>query len=1011
MNFVDFRGSELWDLDLYLLVMLLILLRNTDYTMLRLPFINFAKISATLMSIAGLLLCATANGQYFQQDVVYDIEAALDSSHVITAQTDITYTNNSAIALDTIYLHLWANAFSDRLSAYSEQAIRLGDLDFYFAPEEHLGGYRDLRITIDGSTMDVYSWQGHKDVVYFTLPKSLETGKSKTIKTSYELRLPKNFSRMGWKKHEDYLMYWYPCVAVYDQDGWHPMPYLNMGESYTEISDYNISLTTDAKSIIASSAGYDQIGNNYTFAAKDLIDFAIVTSKKKKVYSSKIKSVNGKMIDIRVMTADSARHSALMVYLSDALPYFEDLIGPYPHASLSILDKGAASTSGMEYPGLITVSGHDDKNSNLQYYLVHELLHQYFYSALAFDQRDYAWLDEGLTTHYQQRYYQEVLDRDHYSQAVKRMMHDDQQPVLQSLARGQACRHYHAPLSTPAHKIDPVNFGLNAYEVPARMYAYLADYIGISTWDEAIRTYYSTWSGKHPTASDLQKTLESTSGKTLNWFFAELITADWSYDYAISEISQAGLEIKHNSGSHPPYKITLSSSANEDIKEMWYDGHHGAVIHDLPAGDWDRAILDKEQLSMDLDQNNNSQGIRRPIKFVPLAKLDDGRYREIYGAPILTYNTSDGAQVGLALYNSTFPTKKLKWAIAPSYGFQSGKAVGEGWISYDHYLSQPKLRKLQYKLNAKTYSFRNSETLDLALRYTRISPHVSLHMHHDPIDHKYSKIYFKPILLNEEFFVFQEENVSIDNRASTILRLGYEYYDFWKLGPMEANIQLEYQPYNNVIGEAHQYTKLTASLSKSYKFAANRAFDIRVWGAYFLTNSQRESTNYDGAITRGSSALIYQGFNDYAYDDYFFNRQNQDVNLSNQISYAGGGFKTPLGSQYGIGQTNDLALALNLKSDLPISMPKFLPLKLFLDVGYYRTKDTSEQALEGRKLISGGALLEYGEGLFSIYLPLFNSQEISQIYEAEGKGLLGKISFKIDLVRFNPWDIAEDYSF
>lgn len=82
-----------------------------------------------------------------------------------------------------------------------------------------------------------------------------------------------------------------------------------------------------------------------------------------------------------------------------------------------------------------------------------------------------------------------------------------------------------------------------------------------------------------------------------------------------------------------------------------------------------------------------------------------------------------------------------------------------------------------------------------------------------------------------------------------------------------------------------------------------------------------------------------------------------------------------------------------------------------MDIGYYTSKETAEAKLEGKSFYSGGVMLEFGEGLFSIYLPLVNSTAINDIYNTEGIGILGKVSFNLDLIKFNPWDIAEDYSF
>jgi len=954
----------------------------------------------------------TASAQYFQQGVQYTIIASQDTSdNSITATTDITYTNNAPQKLDTIYLHLWANAFSDKLSAYSDQSIRMGKLDFYFAKENEMGGYQGLSVQLQGQKVTLYRWKGNPDVVYFLLPKSLLSGKSVNIQTSYQLKLPRKLSRMGFTTYDHYLTYWYPTPAVYDQQGWHPMPYLNMGEMYTEVADFEVQFETPVPSVIATvKPEPSSSANSLYYSADGVIDFAIITSTNKKTYKHKLKTKKGNLLDLHTMTRYPQRDSSAVRYIQAALDYFEPLIGDFPYRSLSIMDKGKKSNSGMEYPGLITVSGADDESGDYEYYLVHELLHQWFYSALAFNQRDHAWLDEGLTTYYQQRYYREVKGVDHYSEKGSLVMQEGQQPLFQSVARGQACRHYHLPIETDAMDLDPLNYGLNSYEIPARMFAYLEDYLGQSDFDQGIQDFYKKWRGKHPQPNDLKTSLEKVTSKELNWFFEELIKEDWSYDYSLESLKDGKLEVRHNSGSSPPYKITFL--AKDDTKqEVWVSGHTGTQYIDVPAEKFNSPILDMEALSMDINRNNNYVNVRRSIKLIPGLKIDDGRYREIYFLPTIGYNSSDGGQLGLALYNSTFPGKRLKWALSPSYGFNTGGPVGEGWVSYDHYLKSETFRKLQYKLNVKTYSFQDSEVFEKPLRYVRISPHVSLHFQHTAQSQKYSKVYFKPIFINEERPIFSEDEVSISNRTSTLFRLGYERYNFWNLGPSEILANLEYQPYTNDVDQRHHYLKLTASYAKSFFYAPTRSVDFRVWSAYFISNSQRGSNNFDGTFARGTAALIHQGFNDYAYDDYFFNRANQNASLDNQIGYQGGGFKTPFGSQYSIGQTNDFAFSLNVKSNLPIKTPKIFPLKLFFDLGYYTANETAEAPLEGQSFYSGGVMLEYGSGLFSIYLPLVNSQVLNDIYENEGIGILGRISFRIDLLRFNPWDIAEDFSF
>ncbi len=275
------------------------------------------------------------------------------------------------------------------------------------------------------------------------------------------------------------------------------------------------------------------------------------------------------------MSSDSLRYVSSLQYLTKAMDYFEKVIGDFPYTSLSIVDKGISENSGMEYPGLITVSGSDSGESDLQYYLVHELLHQYFYSALAFNQRKHSWLDEGLTTYYQQRYYKDMIGVDHYSSKYSLILHEGQQPILQTVARGQATRHMHTSISSGMSDFSPLNFGMNTYEVPARMFAYLTDYLGDDVFDRGMQNLLASWSEKHPYPIDLQTILEKESGRNLSWFFEELIEGDWSYDYRIDGFENGNLVVEHRSGSQPPYKVTFGTQEGEETMDKWIDGHHG----------------------------------------------------------------------------------------------------------------------------------------------------------------------------------------------------------------------------------------------------------------------------------------------------------------------------------------------------------------------------------------------------------------------------------------------------
>ena len=63
----------------------------------------------------ALILCSAfvANGQgYFQQEVNYKIDVTLnDVDNTLSAFEEFEYHNNSGLAMDMIYVHLWPNGY------------------------------------------------------------------------------------------------------------------------------------------------------------------------------------------------------------------------------------------------------------------------------------------------------------------------------------------------------------------------------------------------------------------------------------------------------------------------------------------------------------------------------------------------------------------------------------------------------------------------------------------------------------------------------------------------------------------------------------------------------------------------------------------------------------------------------------------------------------------------------------------------------------------------------------
>ena len=189
-------------------------------------------LAVTLVAACSVIVHVTAQTpDPFRQRVDYDIQVSLlPESHTLAATGAFTYHNHSPDPLDSLPVQLWANAYSTDDSQYAAQKRRFNSAEFAFAKPEDRGGYRQPIFTGDAlaSTKTI-----SPELAWLYLVNPVRPGDSVTIAFSYELRVPKTFSRMGRDGQSHQITQWYPKVARYDDNGWHPMPYLDFGSITT----------------------------------------------------------------------------------------------------------------------------------------------------------------------------------------------------------------------------------------------------------------------------------------------------------------------------------------------------------------------------------------------------------------------------------------------------------------------------------------------------------------------------------------------------------------------------------------------------------------------------------------------------------------------------------------------------------------------------------------------------------------------------------------------------------
>ncbi len=1025
-----------------------------------------------------LLLLATFQGlaqsaDYFQQEVDYRIELTLnDLTHEIFGVIEMDYTNNSPDELGFIYLHLWANAFSDRNTAFTRQKVRQGSSRFYFAKDKNLGNYSELEFTVDGQSASLELQADNPDIAKLVLPQALRPGQTIAIRSPFRLKIPGSFSRLGRVGESYQMTQWYTTPAVYDRAGWHPLPYLDMGEYYSEFGSFDVSITLPKNYIVAATGELqtaseiaflseriaetdralaaeklpddddfppsDEAQKTIRFTAEEVHDFAWFADKRFYVQKSEVELSSGRKIDTWAYFTNTEgelwRKGTL--YVDRAVEFYSDKVGEYPYPQATAVQSALSAGGGMEYP-MITVIGLAGNAYALDQVITHEVGHNWFYGILAFDERVHPWLDEGINSYYDHRYMEDNYAEDETDFLPPFLMKTTDYSLLELAYLYQARRNLDQAPATSSDDFSRINYFLGAYEKPAVVIKYLEKYLGTERFDRIMRGFYKEWKFKHPGPQDFQTHLVRESGESLDWFFEGFLYSNDKLDYQLAGIREGedaagepGLRVKVRNRGDIAAPFSLSGMRDTQlIHTQWYSGTEKVTEVDFPGGDYDRLVIDAERITPDLYRKNN---VRRtsglfpgapPLKFKFPLGIEHSTQSTVFVTPLLTWNNYDKTLAGLAFYNSPLPAKRFEYTIAPFYGFASGDLTGLLNLQYHAYVNNKWLRRATVELNAKRFNYTYNWPDEYYLTYNKVVPTLRLDLASKPNGSFYHYLQYRAIILNEDRPQFSTDSLTRgdylgnENLASLIHEVTYWGGNRRAINPWSYRVALEQQSYDDFFGTEQSYLKLSAEWKGAYTYKRGRSVNVRLFAGGFLNNTRENAgnfyTNASNRSTRGSLALTYQGYNDDKYDDFFLGRNENRGIWSQQVAIRDGGMKNAFGSSFtNVGLSNSFIFAVNLDADLPERLPLGLPLKPYLDLGYFSnaTPLGEDATFDDQFLWSFGVMLSWFDGRLAVYFPLANSENIREVYRQRGN-YFTRITYTLNLRDTNPFELVNNISF
>ena len=751
---------------------------------------------------------ARSQSPYWQQQVNYIIDVSLNPKEkTLDGFEKISYINHSPDTLTYIWFHVWPNAYKNDQTAFSDQLLENGSTKFYFSNKEQRGYINRLDFKVNGTTAKTEDHPQHIDIIKLLLPKPLAPKQEVTITTPFHVKLPFNFSRGGYDGESFQVTQWYPKPAVYDKNGWHPMPYLDQGEFYSEFGNFDVRITVPKSFVVAATgelqneeekawlktrasipkalqkkpaAHSKNSTTKKTTSAKrtpevyepaetktlhytqaNVHDFAWFTDPTFIVNSDTCQLPSGKTIEVFTYytAAEEPTWKNSIQYTKDAVRFYSAEVGEYPYNTVSVVQGPQSFGGGMEYPTITIISPTADKKE-LDVTMAHEIGHNWFYGILASNERTHPWMDEGINSFYEKKY---------------TTWKYGQQPQEEELFfQTKALRKTDQPIETPSEKFSESNYGLVAYHKTAEWMQYLENKMGKDVFRQMMQQYYAQWKFRHPQPEDIKAIIATRLPNDTTEAFRLLNTKGILPDHRLSG-----------------FKI-VSPFKKNSIKEY----------------------------------------LQQPTKNALLL------------SPAIGINAYDKLMVGGIITNYKLPPTRLQFLAIPMYATGSKQFTGLGKLNYT-IASEGFIRKTDIFVNASRFSmdeFADTAGNKIKMQFRKIVPGFKLTFKEkDPRSTVNKYLQWKTFFINEESIrltpdtIFNGPDTLVITHYSTpqknryLNQLQFVYENYRALYPFDVTLQIE---------QAEDFIRPALTANYFFNYAKEGGLQVRFFaGTFFYLGS------------------------------------------------------------------------------------------------------------------------------------------------------------------------------
>ena len=537
---------------------------------------------------------------YYQQQADYIINIELDDANKkIYGDEIVTYTNNSPDLLDYLWVQLDQNVRSKdspsliRDSNSVNPAYIPDTFEKEFINDPFDGGFNIEYVRdINDKPLNYFV---NQTMMRIDLPKAIGTGESFSFKVKWWYNINDHVNDGGRSGYETFpnddnrayiIAQFFPRMCVYDEvEGWQNYQFWGDGEFALPFGNYEVNITVPADHIMEATGklvnrkdvyskemmkrfnkakksydkpviivsqeeaeiaekSFSKDKKTWKFYAENVRDFAFATSRKYilDMMAVKIGNEDKMAVSLYPKEGNPMWEDFSTITVMETLKFYSDYTFNYPyHKAISV----HAHRIGMEYPMICFNFGRpnldgsysDDEKFGMIGVIIHEIGHFFFPMIVNSDERQWAWMDEGINTFVQYLAEQEFGKK--YPDIIypNKNFPSDRGPAELIVDYMSVDENYLAPIMSNPENV--YSLGPNAYGKPATALNILRETVmGEELFDYAFKKYSNRWKFKHPTPEDFFRTMEDASAVDLDWFWRGWFYTTDFVDIGIKEINQ-----------------------------------------------------------------------------------------------------------------------------------------------------------------------------------------------------------------------------------------------------------------------------------------------------------------------------------------------------------------------------------------------------------------------------------------------------------------------------------------